>query len=472
MLIDGEWVGAAGGGAFPVENPATNEILTEVPDGTVADAARAIEVAGRTQKMWAATSPDEREQILRRAYQLVIEHREDLARTMTLEMGKPLSDARGEVDYAASFLRWFAGEALRVHGDYVESFDGRNRFVVTKVPVGPVVVVTPWNFPLAMEARKIGPALAAGCTVVFKPAEQTPLTALAFGELLMEAGLPAGVVNIVTTRSPGDVVAHWMSSGVARKVSFTGSTGVGKILLRQSAEHVMRASLELGGNAAFVVLRDADLDRAVQGAVDAKMRNMGEACTAANRILVDRSIADEFAERLGARLQAMKVGNGLDDGVEVGPLIDAAGREKVTSLIADATGRGAHVVVGGQSIEGPGYFVQPTVLNGVSPQSDIGTTEIFGPLAPIIPFDESDDLRALANATSSGLTGYVFSQDIDHAWDVAEQIDVGMVGVNTGLVSNPVAPFGGVKQSGLGREGSFIGIDEFLEYKYLAIPKR
>lgn len=472
LLIDGVRRPSSTGKTFPVENPATNEILTQVADGDAADARAAIEAAGSAQADWAATSPRYRSEILRRAYDLVIERKESLARLMAAEMGKPLADARGEVGYGAEFLRWFSEEAVRIGGDMTTTPDGANRILVSRVPVGPVVIVTPWNFPLAMGTRKIGPAIAAGCTMVFKPAEQTPLTSLALAAILEEAGLPKGVLNVVTTSSPSEVVTPWMSSGIARKVSFTGSTAVGRILLEQSAAHVMRTSLELGGNAAFVVCRDADLDLAVQGAMDAKMRNMGEACTAANRILVDRRIAEPFAEKLAERMAAMTVGNGMEPGVEVGPLIDEAGREKVSRLVDDAVGRGATVVTGGAAASGPGYFYPPTVLADVSPDSELWSTEIFGPVAAITPFGSEDEAVELANATSAGLVGYVYSQDIDRALTISEAIDTGMVGVNSGLVSNPAAPFGGVKESGLGREGSTVGIDEFLEYKYYTVPRR
>ncbi|AZZ38559.1 NAD-dependent succinate-semialdehyde dehydrogenase [Acidipropionibacterium jensenii] len=472
LLIDGRWRPAASGQTLAVENPATNEVICQISDGGRADAEAAIEAAGRAQAGWAATSPRERSEILRRAYELVMERKEYLATLMTAEMGKPLADARGEVNYGGEFLRWFSEEAVRIGGDMITTPDGATRIMVHRVPVGPVVIVTPWNFPLAMGTRKIGPAIAAGCTMVFKPAEQTPLTSLALADILQEAGLPDGVLNVVTTSSPSDVVTPWMASGVARKVSFTGSTAVGRILLAQSAEHVMRTSLELGGNAAFVVCRDADLDRAVQGAMDAKMRNMGEACTAANRLLVDRRVVGEFSERLAERMAALTVGNGMDEGVEVGPLIDAGGRQKVEHLVGDAASRGARILTGGERIEGAGYFYPPTVLTDVSPDADLYSSEIFGPVAPITAFDDEEEAIALANRTSAGLVGYVYSTDIDRAFTLAEEIEVGMVGINSGLVSNPAAPFGGVKESGLGREGSTTGIEEFLEVKYFAVPRR
>ena len=373
--------------------------------------------------------------------------------------------------YGAEFFRWFSEEAVRISGDHTLTGDGKNRIVVTRAPVGPCILVTPWNFPLAMGTRKIGPALAAGCTVVFKPAEQTPLTALALVQILHEAGVPAGVVNIVPTTDASGVVGSWMSSGAARKISFTGSTAVGKILLEQAAATVMRTSMELGGNAPFVVMDDADLDRAVDGAMVAKMRNMGEACTAANRFFVHRSVAQRFSDALADRMGALRVGAGASHGTEVGPLIDDAGRGKVQALVDDALARGARAVVGGAAPDGPGYFYPPTVLTDVDTESDLMSQEIFGPVAAIVPFDTEDEVVALANDTEWGLVGYVFTQDIDRALRMGERLEVGMVGLNTGLVSNPAAPFGGVKQSGLGREGGKVGIDEFLEYKYFAIPR-
>lgn len=472
LLIDGQWRDAVGGRVFDVENPATGEVLAAVADADPTDGDAALAAAVRAQASWAATSPRHRSEILRRAYDLVMSRQDWLAEVMTLEMGKPLAEAKGEVAYAAEFLRWFSEEAVRISGDHTTTGDGANRIIVTRGPVGPCVLITPWNFPLAMGTRKIAPAVAAGCTMVLKPAPQTPLSSLALAGILQEAGLPNGVLNVVNTTDAAAVVARWMSSGKARKVSFTGSTGVGKLLLRQAADTVMRSSMELGGNAPFIVCADADVDVAVDGAMAAKMRNMGEACTAANRMYVHRDIAATFSERLAARMAALTVGNGLDDGTEVGPLIDSAGRAKVQRLVDDALARGATALTGGRLPEGPGYFYPPTVLADVSAESDLMTTEVFGPVAPVIPFDDEDDVVARANDTDWGLVGYVFTQDVDRAFDLSERLEVGMVGVNTGVVSNPAAPFGGVKQSGLGREGGKVGIDEFLEYKYLAVPRR
>ncbi|WP_037158264.1 NAD-dependent succinate-semialdehyde dehydrogenase [Rhodococcoides fascians] len=471
VFIGGHWRDAHGGKTFDVVDPATGETIATVADGGVTDAEAAMAAASEAQKSWAQTAPRERSIILRRAFELIVDRTEELAAIITAEMGKPLADARGEVAYGAEFFRWFSEEAVRISGDHTLTGDGKNRIIVTREPVGPCILVTPWNFPLAMGTRKIGPALAAGCTVVFKPAEQTPLTALALAAILVEAGVPDGVVNVVPTTDAASVVGSWMASGDARKISFTGSTEVGKILLAQAAPTVMRTSMELGGNAPFVVAEGADVDRAVDGAMVAKMRNMGEACTAANRFFVHRSVAIEFAEKLGARMDALNVGPGDGDGVEVGPLIDEDGRAKVQRLVDDALERGARAVVGGAPDDGPGYFYPPTVLDSVDPASDLMSTEIFGPVAAVVPYDTEDEVIALANDTEWGLVGYVFTQDIDRALRMGERLEVGMVGLNTGLVSNPAAPFGGVKQSGLGREGGRVGIDEFLEYKYFAIPR-
>lgn len=471
LFIDGIWSDAASGKTFDVENPATGETIATVADGNADDATRAIKAAGAAQRDWGKTPPRERSEILRRAYDIIMDRVEDLALVMTTEMGKPLAEARGEVAYGAEFFRWFSEEAVRIGGDQMTSGDGKNRVLVSKQPVGPCVLVTPWNFPLAMGTRKIGPAIAAGCTMVFKPAELTPLTSLTLVDILVEAGLPPGVLNVVTTSNAGSVVEPWMYSGIARKVSFTGSTKVGKILLAQAAENVMRSSMELGGNGPMIVCRDADMDKAVEGAVTAKLRNMGEACTAANRIFVHRSLADDFTAKLAEKMSARKLGNGAEEGVDVGPMIGAAALAKVEQLVNDAVERGATVAVGGKKQEGAGYFYQPTVLGDVSPESELMSTEIFGPVAPIIPFDDEDEAVRLANDTPWGLVGYLFTQDIDRAMRLSDEMEVGMVGLNTGIVSNPAAPFGGVKQSGLGREGGKVGIEEFLEYKSLAIPK-
>lgn len=471
MFIDGEWVEAASGARFDVINPATEEVVATVADGGPVEAQQAIQAAGRAQKQWAKTAPRERSEILRRAFDLIMARQDKLALIMTTEMGKPFADAKGEVAYAAEFFRWFSEEAVRISGDMTSTGDGRNRILVSKEPVGPCVLVTPWNFPLAMGTRKIGPAIAAGCTMVFKPAELTPLSSLALVDILIEAGLPKGVLNVVTTTRPSEVVTTWMESGIARKVSFTGSTKVGVQLLEQAAKNVMRSSMELGGNAPLIVFEDADLERAVEGAFAAKMRNMGEACTAANRIFVQRSVVTEFSARLAKRLGSLTVGDGADDGTEVGPLVEEKALNKVQELVEDAVGKGATVVCGGSRPDRAGYFYSPTVLSNVSPTAALMNEEIFGPVAPIIPFDTEEEVIRLANDTSWGLAGYLFTQDLDRAFRVGEELEVGMVGLNTGIVSNPAAPFGGIKSSGLGREGGRVGIDEFLEVKYMAIPR-
>ncbi|MBT0566218.1 NAD-dependent succinate-semialdehyde dehydrogenase [Williamsia sp. CHRR-6] len=471
LFIDGTWSPAASGARFAVENPATGVQIATVANGDAHDAQRAIDTAAATQPSWAATAPRFRSEILYRAHRLILDRADDLARIMTTEMGKPLAEAAGEVAYAAEFFRWFAEEAVRIGGDHTTTGDGASRILVTKEPVGPCVLITPWNFPLAMGTRKIGPAVAAGCTMVFKPAELTPLTALALADILAEAGLPPGVLNIVTTDTPGPVVSTWMDSGLARKISFTGSTEVGKLLLRQAAENVMRSSMELGGNAPFIVCADADITGAVDGLMVAKMRNMGEACTAANRVFVHRSVIDEFGAALTERMSALVVGDGSTQGTQVGPLVEAKARDKVQQLVTDAVAGGATVLCGGATPDGPGYFYPPTVLTGVRPDAALMHTEIFGPVAPLIPFDDEDEMVTLANDTPWGLVGYLYTRDIDRALRLSAAIEVGMVGLNTGLVSNPAAPFGGVKQSGLGREGGRVGIEEFLETKYLSIPR-
>ncbi|WP_420036953.1 NAD-dependent succinate-semialdehyde dehydrogenase [Streptomyces sp. cg28] len=470
LHIDGAWQPAAAPRTMPVDNPATNTTLCHVADAGPDDAALALAAATKAQRTWAATAPRERSEILRRAHEILLERTEDLALLMTLEMGKPLAEARGEVAYAAEFFRWFAEEAVRVDGGYATSPDGRNRHLVLRQPVGPCLLITPWNFPLAMGTRKIGPAVAAGCTMILKPAPQTPLSTLALTGILTEAGLPPGVLNVLTTSDAAAVIEPLLRGGGIRKLSFTGSTQVGRILLGQCADTVVRTSLELGGNAPLIVFEDADLDAAVNGAMVAKMRNMGEACTAANRIYVHTAVAEEFAARLTSRMAALNVGDGTAPGTDVGPLIDGAGRDKVVRLVRDAVERGAKVLTGGEVPSGEGNFYPPTVLAGVSRDADLATTEIFGPVAALFTFEDEDDVVRVANDTEWGLVSYVFTCDLDRALRVGEALETGMVGINTGLVSNPAAPFGGVKQSGLGREGGRVGIEEFLEYKYLAIP--
>lgn len=472
LLIGGEWRPASDGATMDVLNPATEEVLAQVADASIADGERAVAAAQAAQKAWAATPSRARSEILYRAFDEVMRRQDELALIMTSEMGKPLAEARGEVAYAAEFFRWFAEEAVRIDGGFTHRPDGTARTIVLRQPVGPCLLITPWNFPLAMGARKIGPAIAAGCTMVLKPAPQTPLSSLALAQILTEAGLPPGVLNVVNTTKAAEVVEPILTGGIIRKLSFTGSTAVGKILLEQAAKQVVRTSMELGGNAPFIVLPDADLDVAVDAAVQAKMRNMGEACTAANRMFVHVDVSEEFTKRLAERLAAMPVGDGASDGVQVGPMIDRASRDKVTRLVNDAVDRGARVVTGGGAGDGVGYFVTPTVLTDIKPGSELLTTEIFGPVAAIRTFTTLDEVIAAANDTEWGLVGYVITQDVDLAFQVSERLEVGMVGLNTGLVSTPSAPFGGIKQSGLGREGGRVGIEEFLDTKYIAMPIR
>jgi succinate-semialdehyde dehydrogenase / glutarate-semialdehyde dehydrogenase len=469
LFIAGEWRAAESERTYPVEDPSTEKVLCDVADASPADGLAALDAAAGAQAEWAQHPPRGRSEILRRTYELLLERQEDLALLMTLEMGKPLAESRGEIAYAAEFFRWFSEEAVRVDGGYMTAPDGRSRFLVLKQPVGPSVLITPWNFPMAMGGRKIAPALAAGCTVVAKPAQQTPLCMLALADILRVAGVPDGVVNVIATTEAGDVIEPLLKDSRTRKLSFTGSTAVGRILLAQSAEQVLKVSLELGGNAPFVVFDDADLDAAVDGAMVAKMRNIGEACTAANRFYVQENVAGEFSARLAARLADLKLGRGVEDGVTVGPLIDAGAVSKVSGLVDDAVRQGAQTVLAGGPVDRDGYFFSPTVLTGVPAQARMASEEIFGPVAPVSVFQSEQEALALANSTEYGLVSYVYTRDLDRALRLAEGIESGMVGLNSGLVSNPAAPFGGVKQSGLGREGGRIGIEEFLETKYVGI---
>ncbi|MGV0835750.1 NAD-dependent succinate-semialdehyde dehydrogenase [Mycolicibacterium thermoresistibile] len=469
LFIDGKWVDAADGATFDVADPATGAPLCSVADATPADGRAALDAAVAAQPDFAATPPRARADMLMGAFELLHERIDELALLMTLEMGKPLPDARGEISYAAEFLRHFAEEATRIDGGYQTAPGGGARFLITRQPVGPCLLITPWNFPMAMGTRKLGPAIAAGCTSVIKPAHQTPLSMLALIGILDEVGLPAGAVNCVTAMDSGAVMEPLIRSGAARKLSFTGSTRVGRLLLEQCAAEVLRTSLELGGNAPFLVFADADLDEAVEGALAAKMRNMGQACTAANRFYVHTSVIDEFARRLADRMAALPIGPGTRAGVAVGPLIDQAALTKVQALVDDAVGRGARVLTGGAPAGGAGYFYPPTVLTDVAPEARMTAEEIFGPVAALTAFESEDDAIAAANATEYGLVGYVFTNDLRRALRVAEALETGMVGLNQGVVSNPAAPFGGVKQSGLGREGGAVGIDEFLETKYIGV---
>ncbi|HEX4108592.1 MAG TPA: NAD-dependent succinate-semialdehyde dehydrogenase [Solirubrobacteraceae bacterium] len=469
LFIGGEWRSASGGGRLGVEDPATGKVLVEVADGQPSDGLAALDAAVGAQAEWARSAPRERGEILRRAYELLTERIDDLALLMTLEMGKAVAESRAEIAYSAEFLRWFSEEAVRIHGRYMVNTTGKGRILTMRQPVGPCVFVTPWNFPLAMGTRKIGPALAAGCTMVVKPAQQTPLSMLALAGVLTEAGLPPGVLNVITSHSSGQIVAPLLSDSRTRKLSFTGSTEVGRLLIGQAAENVLRISMELGGNAPFLVFEDADLDAAVEGAMIAKMRNVGEACTAANRFHVHESVASSFADRLAERMGALKVGRGTDPDADVGPLIDEAQRSKVAELVQDAVARGASLLVGGRAPAGAGYFYEPTVLADVAQDARVLSEEVFGPVAPIATFSTDEEAIAAANRTEYGLVAYVYSRDLRRALTVVEALESGMVGLNQGIVSNPAAPFGGVKQSGFGREGGFEGIDEYLETKYVAI---
>ncbi len=469
LFIGGTWVPASSARRFDVLDPATGDVIASVADGGEADAIAAVDAAAAAAPGWAATPPRVRGEALRRAFELMTERADELAKLISLENGKAVVDAKGEVTYAAEFFRWFAEEAVRVDGSVATAPSGANRILVTRRPVGVCVLVTPWNFPAAMATRKIGPALAAGCPVILKPASDTPLTALAMAALLAEAGVPDGVVNVLPSRSSGKVVAAMLRDSRVRKLSFTGSTEVGRILLAQAAENVVNTSMELGGNAPFVVFADADLDAAIEGAMLAKMRNGGEACTAANRFFVEAGIADEFARRLAQRMSALVVGPGTDERTQVGPLVNEDTVAKVDALVSGALEAGASAVTGGSRPSGPGFYYPPTVLTGVAPDSAILREEIFGPVAPIVTFTGEDEAVRLANDTEYGLVAYVYTGDLARGLRVSEAIEAGMVGLNRGLVSDPAAPFGGVKQSGIGREGGHEGLLEYLEPKYIAL---
>ncbi len=472
LFIAGEWRPASSGSTLAVEDPATAETLVEVADAQAEDALAALAAAADAQVEWGVHPPRERGEILRRAYQAIVDQTDELALLMTLEMGKSVAESRAEIAYAAEFFRWFSEEAVRIHGRYMVNTTGKGRILTMRQPVGPCVFVTPWNFPTAMGTRKIAPAIAAGCTIVVKPAKQTPLSMLALAKILEHAGLPAGVLNVITAHSAGEVIEPLLKDSRTRKLSFTGSTEVGRSLIEQSAQQVLRVSMELGGNAPFLVFADADLDAAVEGAMLAKMRNVGEACTAANRFHVHESSAPEFAQRLSKKMGALKVGRGTEPDVDVGPLIDQAQRVKVTELVGDAVDRGAHALIGGSALSGPdypGYFFEPTVLTDVPDDARLLSEEIFGPVAPIATFSSDEQALDAANRTEYGLVAYVYTRDLERAFHVCEQLETGMVGLNQGVVSNAAAPFGGVKQSGFGREGGFEGIGEYLETKYVAM---
>ncbi len=469
LYVGGGWRSSGDGSTIEVEDPATGAVLTSVADATVEDGRAALDAAVGVQADWAATPPRERAELLRSAFELLTERAEEFAWLMTLEMGKPLTQSRGEVAYGAEFLRWFSEETVRVGGRWATSPDGRTRLVTMRQPVGPTLMITPWNFPLAMGTRKIGPAIAAGCTMVVKPASQTPLTMLALAALLEEVGVPAGVVNVLATSRTSEVMGPLIADPRLRKLTFTGSTPVGKHLVKQSADQLLRVSMELGGNAPFLVFADADLDAAVEGAMAAKMRNMGEACTAANRFLVHEAVAEEFASRFADRMACEVLGRGTEDGVTVGPLIDDKQRSKVTELVEDATSRGASVVTGGSATGEAGYFFSPTVLTDVPADAALAREEIFGPVAPITTFADDDKAVRMANDTEYGLVAYAYTTDLGRTIGVSEALDFGMVGINQGIISNPAAPFGGVKQSGYGREGGPEGIEEYLSVKYVGI---
>ena len=470
LFIGGEWTDASGGRTFDVRDPATGAVVRTIADASPEDGMRALDAAVSAQQAWAGTPPRTRSDILRRAFDLVQERTEDLALLMTLEMGKPLAESRGEVAYGSDFLRWFSEEAVRITGRYGLNPEGTGRIVVSQQPVGPSFFITPWNFPLAMATRKIAPALAAGCTVIIKPPALTPLTTMLFTTLLEQAGLPAGVVNVVTSSSSSALSAPIIADPRLRKLSFTGSTPVGRKLIAQAAEGVLRVSMELGGNAPFVVFEDAELDKAVEGALQAKFRNIGQACTAANRFIVHESVAEEFARRVGDRVAAMKIGRGTEDGVQIGPLIDDDAVAKASALVSDALERGARLVTGGSPIEGEGSFFQPTVITDVVAGSEILREEIFGPVLAIARFEDEDEAVRLANDTEYGLVSYVYTQDLARGHRMIDHLETGMMGLNVGVVSDAAAPFGGVKQSGVGREGGLEGIHEYLSTKYTLIP--
>jgi succinate-semialdehyde dehydrogenase/glutarate-semialdehyde dehydrogenase len=468
LYISGEWRDGAKG-TISVEDPATGESLCEVADASEDDAKAALTAAAETGPEWAQQPPRERGEILRRAFEAISERTDELALLMTLEMGKTIAESKAEIAYGAEFFRWFSEQAVRIDGRYAVAPNGQGRLLTMKQPVGPCLLITPWNFPLAMGTRKIGPAIAAGCTMVVKPAQQTPLSMLMLTKILEEAGLPKGVLNLITASSSSETMGPLIADQRLRKLSFTGSTEVGRKLMEQASQNLLRLSMELGGNAPFIVFDDADVDAAVQGAVIAKMRNVGEACTAANRFHVAGGVADQFAEKLAEKLGSMKVGRGTEDGVEVGPLIDDNQRSKVADLVEDAVGHGAKAVVGGHSRDGAGYFFEPTVLADVPDDARLLKEEIFGPVAPVKGFDDEDEAIAAANDTEYGLVAYVYTRDLKRALRVVERLETGMVGLNQGMVSNAAAPFGGIKQSGFGREGGSEGIEEYLETKYVAV---
>jgi len=470
LFIGGEWSPAISGRTLDVHDPATGEVIKTIADAAVDDGAAALDAAVNAEAAWAKTPPRERAEVLRRAFDLVQEHKDDVGLLMTLEMGKPLAESKAEVSYGSEFLRWFSEESVRIFGRYGTNPEGTGQMIVSQHPVGPCFLITPWNFPLAMATRKIAPAVAAGCTVVIKPPELTPLTTLYFVKLLAEAGLPRGVVNVITTSTSGKVSGPIIADPRLRKLSFTGSTEVGRKLLEQAAANILRTSMELGGNAPFLIFDDADLGAAVDGAMMAKFRNIGQACTAANRFIVHQAVADEFAARVTERVQAFNIGRGTEEDVQIGPLINADAVQKADALVRDASYRGAKVLTGGHPIQGPGTFYEPTVVTGVRPGSDILREEIFGPVLSIVTFGDEDEAVRIANDTEYGLVGYAYTKDLARGQRLIESLQTGMLGLNVGVVSNAAAPFGGVKQSGIGREGGFEGIQEYLSTKYTLTP--
>ncbi len=468
LYIDGKWTASRLGTTFVVMNPATETVVAEVADGGIEDARTAVDAAARAQPLWAARTPRDRSEVLRRAFDIVMREKEPLARLITIENGKALPDSRNEIIYAAEFFRWYAEEAVRTAGEVMRAPSSGAQILVQYRPAGVAVLVTPWNFPAAMGTRKIGPALAAGCSVIIKPASATPLTMLALAQCLEEAGVPPGVVNVLPSRSSGAVVGAMLEDRRVRVISFTGSTEVGRKLLVASAHNVLKPAMELGGNAPFIVFEDADIEAAVEGAMIAKMRNIGEACTAANRFYVHDKVHDVFASKLAARMGELKIGNGLDDGVAVGPLVNAETRNKVAGLVDDALRRGAKALIGAKAVPGTGFFYLPTVLVDVAPDSDCVREEIFGPVAPIQRFSGEAEVVARANDTEYGLVAYLYTGDVKRGLKVSEQLEFGMIGLNRGLVSDPAAPFGGMKSSGIGREGGREGLLEFLEAQYIS----
>jgi succinate-semialdehyde dehydrogenase/glutarate-semialdehyde dehydrogenase len=469
LLIGGAWRDASGGKTFEVEDPATGKKLVDVADASAEDSLAALAAADDAAANWAGTAPRVRGEVLRSAFEAMNDRKDELALLMTLEMGKSLAESTGEIVYAAEFFRWFSEEAVRIHGRYSHEPSGKGRLLTMRQPVGPCLLVTPWNFPAAMGTRKIGPAIAAGCTMVVKPAGQTPLTMLALAQLLSAAGLPDGVLNIVTSSDSGSVVKPLVEDPRLRKLSFTGSTQVGRLLMEQSSKRLLRLSMELGGNAPYLVFADADIDLAVEQAMVAKMRNMGESCVAANRFHVEASVAEEFTSKLTEKMAALTVGRGTEKGVNVGPLIDAKQRDKVAELVDDAVAHGAKLRTGGTTVGEAGYFYAPTVLGDVPSDSRLLKEEIFGPVAPVTTFETEEEALTAANDSEYGLASYVFTRDFARAMRIVEGLEYGMVGLNKGLISNPSAPFGGVKQSGFGREGGFEGIDEYLSTKYVGL---